>query len=652
MNAATPESDAVAPCWPPLPPPAESLADRLSQGAALSLLRGEDVARVVFRVGTGTCGCGAGADRTLSALREYLHAKKAAADVVEVGCIGLCSEEPIIDAQWPGRARVYFRQATADTVQHLAEAVLAGRVPEDMALGQMTPAGAAPWPGVPELASLPFFAKQTRLVLANCGLVDPGSLDEYIARGGYAGLVKALGSMSPDEVCRTVEASGLRGRGGGGFPTGRKWFFARQAQADLKYLVCNADEGDPGAFMDRALIESDPFRLLEGMTLAAYAIGAAKAYIYIRAEYPLAVARLKDAEKKARARGLLGENILDSGFSLDIRMKMGAGAFVCGEETALIASIEGRRGMPRPRPPFPAVKGLFGKPTTVNNVETFANVPGVVLSGPDVLASMGTAKSKGTKIFALSGKVNRTGLVEVAMGRTIHDVVFDIGGGVGAGKTCKAVQIGGPSGGCVPTARYDTLIDYESLKEVGAMMGSGGLVVMDEDTCMVDLARFFMDFLQKESCGKCTPCREGTRRMFETLDMLTRPRGRESGDDALTRFQAVTELERLAVVVQDTALCGLGTTSPNPVLSTLRWFRDEYERHVFERRCPAGACAELAHFSIDEKKCTGCGGCLRQCPTQAISGTPRQPYGIDADKCIACGACLALCRFAAVEKTA
>ncbi len=639
-------------CWPTKEAPADELLPLVAQPgdeARIAFLRGDDVVRPTVRIGLGTCGRGAGAGRTLEAVRAHLAGKKPAVEIEEVGCIGLCSEEPVLDVQLPGKARIFFRQATADTVAGILPEILEGRVPAGQVLGQMASAGTESWPGVPELRDLPFFSRQTRLVLRNCGLINPDSVEEYIALGGYAGLIKALRS-TPDEVVDAVEKSGLRGRGGGGFPTGRKWRFARQTTADRKYLICNADEGDPGAFMDRALIESDPFRVLEGMVIAAYAIGASAAIIYIRAEYPLAVDRLKRAIAVAKSKNLIGDNILGSGFSLDIKLKIGAGAFVCGEETALIASIEGQRGMPRPRPPFPAIKGAFGKPSTVNNVETFANVPGIILDGPDAFAAIGTEKSKGTKIFALSGKVVRTGLVEVAMGRTIEDVVFHIGGGVGKGKTCKAVQIGGPSGGCVPLRRFDTLIDYESLKAVGAMMGSGGLVVMDEDTCMVDLARFFMDFLRKESCGKCIPCREGTRRMFETLDMLTRPRGREGGDDALVRFQAVTALERLARVVQDTALCGLGTTSPNPVLSTLRWFRDEYEAHVFERRCPAGACDELARFAIDPARCVGCGVCLRQCAFQAIVGNPRAAHVIVSDKCVACGSCLDACKFAAISK--
>ncbi|MDR0361745.1 MAG: 4Fe-4S binding protein [Planctomycetota bacterium] len=643
-------------CWPPVERPADLFISRIggaSPEAKIAALRGESAQRPVFRVGAGTCGRGAGAERSLDALNAHLAQKKQAADVMEVGCIGLCSEEPLVDVQVPGKSRLFFRQVTADKIPALVEGVLAGNPPKDMVLGQL-PAGenAENWAGIPRLDELPFFLNQTRLVLQNCGMANPLSIEEYIARGGYAGLIKALKGMTPEEVVTSVDLSGLRGRGGGGFPTGRKWRFARQTQADQKYLICNADEGDPGAFMDRALIEGDPYRLLEGMTIAAYAIGASKAYIYIRAEYPLAVKRLKESLAQAKMWGLLGENILDSGFSLEIKLKIGAGAFVCGEETALIASIEGQRGMPRPRPPFPAIKGAFGKPSTVNTVETFANVPGIILGGHEAFAALGTEKSKGTKIFALSGKVVRTGLVEVAMGRTIRDVVFEVGGGVGQVKQCKAVQIGGPSGGCVPMHKFDTLIDYESLKKVGAMMGSGGLVVMDEDTCMVDLARFFMDFLKKESCGKCIPCREGTRRMFETLDMLTRPRGREQGDDALVRFQAVTNLERLARVVQDTALCGLGTTAPNPVLSTLRWFRDEYEQHVYARKCPAHACTELQGFEINPDRCVGCGACLRQCPTGAIMGKIKSAHMIDADKCIGCGSCLSVCKFSAVFKTA
>jgi NADH:ubiquinone oxidoreductase subunit F (NADH-binding) len=485
-------------------------------------------------------------------------------------------------------------------------------------------------------------------VLTNCGVIDPGKIEEYIARGGYSALAKALKGKTPLELCDIVEASGLRGRGGGGFPTGKKWKFALASPGEQKYLICNADEGDPGAFMDRAVIEGDPHRLLEGMGIAAYAIGATKAYVYIRAEYPLAIKRLIAAIAQAKEYGLLGHNVLGSGFNLDIIIKQGAGAFVCGEETALINSVEGKRGMPRPRPPFPAVRGLFDKPTVINNVETLANLPTLLANGAQWFASVGTAGSKGTKVFALSGKVSRTGLVEVAMGTKMRQIIFDIGGGIPNGKKYKAAQIGGPSGGCIPEQHLDIEIDYESLKMVGAMMGSGGLVVMDEDTCMVDIAKFFMDFIQRESCGKCIPCREGTRRMLEILQRITRSRANEKNIDALERFKGVMYLNRLAEVIKDTSLCGLGQTAPNPVLSTLRYFRDEYEAHIFERKCPAGACTELLVYRIEADKCKGCTICAKRCPAKAIMGNMKSPHYIVPDKCIACGTCLDACKFHAV----
>ncbi|MFO7976538.1 MAG: NuoF family protein, partial [Candidatus Hydrogenedentota bacterium] len=562
----------------------------------LKRLRRERVEHPVIYVGAGTCGLGAGAGKTLSAIRTFFRLRNIEAEVVEVGCIGLCALEPLVDIQLPGKARVAFKQVTEDKVKTLLESVLAERIPTDMVLGQFNTKGAAPWPNVDKLAEHPFFAPQTRWVLKNCGVVNPSSIEEYVASGGYQALAKTIHTMTPPEVCDMVEKSGLRGRGGGGFPTGKKWKFALNTESDQKYLVCNADEGDPGAFMDRAVIEGDPHRLLEGMAIAAYAIGASKAYVYIRAEYPLAIKRLKHAIAEAKAYGFLGKNIQDSGFSLDIVIKMGAGAFVCGEETALIHSIEGKRGMPRPRPPFPAVRGLFDNPTIINNVETLANLRIIVTDGAEAFAAVGTETSKGTKVFALSGKIALTGLVEVAMGTTVREVLFAIGGGIPNGKKFKAVQIGGPSGGCIPEQHLDIAIDYESLKTVGAMMGSGGLVVMDEDTCMVDVAKFFMEFIQRESCGKCIPCREGTLRMLQILERITRGRKRESKLDALERFKGVMMLNRTAEVIRDTSLCGLGQTAPNPVLSTLRWFRDEYEAHIYERRCPAGVCPELRAF--------------------------------------------------------
>jgi NADH-quinone oxidoreductase subunit F len=600
---------AVARCWETPRWPAPELLDGLRAGpfrdaakignrtysSLVTGLRRERVDRPTIYVGAGTCGLGAGAAKTLQAIHEYLKTKALAADVVEVGCVGVCSEEPIVDVQLPGRTRLSFGQVMAEKVADLLDAVFAGNVPTKPLLGQFRADGSAleEWADVPYLDQHAFLAPQRRVVLAASGILDPGSIDEYIARGGYSAFAKALKTQKPEEVCDAVEASGLRGRGGGGFPTGKKWKFARQSAGPQKYLICNADEGDPGAFMDRAVGESDPHRLLEGMGIAAYAIGATKAYIYIRAEYPVAVARLTEAIKQAEAYGLLGKNILGSGVDLHVIIKMGAGAFVCGEETALIHSIEGRRGMPRFRPPFPAVKGLFGNPTVINNVETLANLPLIIQHGPQWYAAMGTEGSKGTKVFALSGMVRRTGLVEIPMGTTLREVVFDIGGGIPMNRRCKAVQIGGPSGGCVPEQHLDIPTDYEALKKFGTIMGSGGLVVVDETTCMVDFAKFFMEFIQSESCGKCIPCREGTRRMLEILQAITRPRRKEDGIDALLRFQGVMYLKELAETIKLTSLCGLGQTAPNPVLSTLQWFREEYEAHVYYRNCPSGACKEL-----------------------------------------------------------
>jgi NADH:ubiquinone oxidoreductase subunit F (NADH-binding)/Pyruvate/2-oxoacid:ferredoxin oxidoreductase delta subunit len=615
---------------------------------AAAAFRRDDVTRPVIFVGTGTCGLGAGASKSLEAVRSWNESHKKNAEIVEIGCIGICSLEPMVDIQLPGKARLCFHSITGSQVDPLLDAVFAGRIPTEFLLGQHEAAPEMMWPDLPRIAQHPFFAPQTRWVLENCGLIDPGELREYLARGGYKALANALRDHTPDEVCTQVEKAGLRGRGGGGFPTGKKWRFAREAAGEQKYLICNADEGDPGAFMDRAVIESDPHRLVEGMAIAAYAIGATKAYVYIRAEYPLAIRRLKAAIAQAEAVGLLGNNILDSGMNLHIKLKMGAGAFVCGEETALMNSIEGKRGMPRPRPPFPAVSGLFGKPSIVNNVETLANLPVLMRNGADWFSAVGTKTSKGTKVFALSGKISRTGLVEVRMGTSIRQIVMDIGGGAPDGKAFKAVQIGGPSGGCIPDSHLDIDIDYESLKTVGAMMGSGGLVVMDEDTCMVDIAKYFMDFIQRESCGKCIPCREGTKRMLQILESITRGRGRETKRDALDRFQGIMQLEELSKVIQATSLCGLGQSAPNPVASTLRWFRHEYEAHVFERRCPAGACQEFRKFRINVDKCTGCTLCARKCPVDAIVGARKQAHYIVEDKCIGCGACEEACRFDAV----
>jgi NADH-quinone oxidoreductase subunit F len=610
-------------CWPGPRPVRDDLLEWIGEGplaaarrmgkdavaTALAALRRKEVATPVIYVGMGTCGLGAGAGKTLAAVQAYVsRVRDGAGDggsvpapevhVVEVGCIGLCSEEPILDVQLHGRPRISFGGVSAGRVESLLDAALAGdveRLPGDMVLGQFRGESQdlEPWPGVPWMDEHPFMARQKRVVLATSGLLDPGSIDEYIAWGGYSALAKVLRTMTPEEVCDLVESSGLRGRGGGGFPSGKKWKIALATAADQKYLICNADEGDPGAFMDRAVGESDPHRLIEGILIAAYAIGATKAYIYIRAEYPVAVERLRTAIEQARRYRLVGSDIVGSGVEVDIVIKMGAGAFVCGEETALLHSIEGRRGMPRPRPPFPAVKGLFGKPTIINNVETLANLPLILDHGAEWFAAMGTGSSKGTKVFALSGMVRRTGLVEVPMGTTLRQVVFDVGGGIPSGKRCKAVQIGGPSGGCVPEAHLDIPTDYEALKDFGAIMGSGGLVVLDESTCMVDFAKFFMEFIQSESCGKCIPCREGTKQMLRILEALCRSRKGEKELDPLLRMRGVMTLEKLGEITKATSLCGLGQTAPNPVLSTLKWFRDEYEAHVYERRCPAGSCRDL-----------------------------------------------------------
>ena len=521
-------------------------------------------------------------------------------------------------------------------------------MPNTEILGQFSSENKA-WENVNDINEHPFFKPQKRIVLQNCGIVNPIKIEEYIARDGYNNYLKVIKKHKPLEICDIIEKSGLRGRGGGGFPAGKKWKFAANEKADQKYLICNADEGDPGAFMDRAVIEGDPHRLIEGMAISAYGIGATKAYIYIRAEYPLAIERLKIAIKQATEYGLVGKNIYDSGVDFEIKIKMGAGAFVCGEETALIHSIEGKRGMPRPRPPFPAISGLFGKPTIINNVETLSNIPEIIKQGHEWFASIGTEGSKGTKVFALSGNVALTGLVEVPMGTTIRDVIFEIGGGIAFNKKFKAVQIGGPSGGCITEENLDIKVDYDSLLEVGAMMGSGGLVIMDEDTCMVDVAKFFMNFIQRESCGKCIPCREGTKRMLEILENITRKPVNIREHQALERFNGIIQIEKLAKVIKETSLCGLGQTAPNPVMSTLKWFRHEYDEHIFERKCSANVCTELRTFIIDVDKCTGCMACIKKCPTTAIIGTRKEPHFIVEAKCIGCGTCETVCKFDAIS---
>lgn len=585
-------------------------------------------------VGMGTCGLAAGAQAVWDAVEGELRQRGIAARLVRTGCIGMCESEPLLDVVRPGEPRITYGHVSPDLVPEIVEKhVLGGHPVEDHVVGRITDP-ARPY------QELPFYAKQRRLVLARTGFIDPCSIEDYLSVGGYGALLKVLTSMTPEQVIAEVTRSGLRGRGGAGFPTGRKWEATRSAAGRKKYVVCNGDEGDPGAFMDRSVLEGDPHAVLEGMMIAAYAIGADEGYLYIRAEYPMAVQHVRRAIEQAREWGLLGERILGTDFSLDLHVKEGAGAFVCGEETALLASIQGERGMPRPRPPFPAQSGLWGCPTNINNVETYASVPAIISNGADWFAAVGTERSKGTKVFSLAGKVARTGLVEVPMGLTLRELIFDVGGGIKEGKRFKAVQIGGPSGGCLPESLLDTPIDYDQLTATGAIMGSGGVVVLDEDSCMVDIARFFLNFTQSESCGKCTPCREGTRRMLEILTRISEGKGEPEDLD---------RLERLARVVKDTSLCGLGQTAPNPVLTTLRYFRDEYLAHVVDKRCPARVCAGLREYRIDPQLCRGCMLCKRSCPAGAISGERRQPHVIDPALCIRCGACEATCPFGAIS---
>ncbi len=614
----------------------------------LQSIKNQKSAIPIFYIGSGTCGLGAGAGKTKEAIVQYLEKKKIDYKIIETGCIGFCAVEPIVDVVMPGFNRISFMHVTREKVNDLLDAILTLHLPQNIeVIGQLPLPDGRSWEEVPLLSEHPFFAPQKRLVLTNCGIIDPTSIEEYIARGGYRSLIRVLNTYDPKQVCEYIVDAGLRGRGGGGFPTGKKWLFANSEKAEKKYLICNADEGDPGAFMDRAVIEGDPHRLLEGMAIAAYAIGATTAYIYIRAEYPLAIQRLKLAIQQAENYGLIGKDICGSGNDLELKIKTGAGAFVCGEETALMHSIEGKRGMPRPRPPFPTTQGLFGKPTVINNVETLANVSGIFEKGKSWFNNIGTEKSKGTKVFALSGKIKYTGLVEIPMGTTVRDVVWTIAGGVKDGKKFKAVQIGGPSGGCITEENLDIPIEYESLIKVGAMMGSGGLVVMDEETCMVDIARFFMDFIQRESCGKCIPCREGTKQMLQILNSITeRP---VANNDALIRFKSILQIEKLARVIKETSLCGLGQSAPNPVLSTLKWFREEYESHIFDRKCPAGQCVNLRVMKIDPDICTGCTLCARKCPTGAIQGAKKAPHYVIEEKCIGCGACIEVCKAEAIH---
>ena len=603
-------------------------------------------AQVLICGGTGCTSSGSKAIQQAFTEQIEIAGLSEEVKLVQTGCFGLCALGPVVIIYPDGT--FYSRVTPEDVSEIVSEHLLKGRVVERLVYADT--GEAVENVADVSLSDTAFYKSQHRVALRNCGVINPENIDEYIAMDGYQALGKVLTEMTPEEVIDVVLKSGLRGRGGAGFPTGRKWSMARTLvpDADQKYVCCNADEGDPGAFMDRSVLEGDPHAVLEAMAIAGYAIGANQGFIYVRAEYPIAVSRLRIAIQQAHEYGLLGKNIFGTGFDFDIELRLGAGAFVCGEETALMTSIEGKRGEPRPRPPFPAVKGLFGKPTILNNVETYANIPQIILKGADWFASMGTEKSKGTKVFALGGKIKHTGLVEVPMGTTLRQIVEEIGGGIPNGKKFKAAQTGGPSGGCIPAEHLDVPIDYDNLIAIGSMMGSGGLIVMDEDNCMVDIAKFFLEFTVDESCGKCTPCRVGTKRLLEMLTKITEGKG---------TMEDLDEMEQLCYYIKNNALCGLGQTAPNPVLSTLRYFRDEYVAHIVDKKCPAGVCKKLLTYKIDREKCIGCGMCARQCPASAISKTDYTAPGkklpameIDPQKCVKCGACMGACKFKAISK--
>jgi NADH:ubiquinone oxidoreductase subunit F (NADH-binding)/(2Fe-2S) ferredoxin len=622
-----------------------------------------------LKVGLGTCGLAAGARETYRALQERAQERGLDVEVSRTACIGFCQREPLVDVQLPGKPRVLYGEMTTAAALTMLDAVAAGQLPsehaiaradadEDVLGGSEHRLAMDGVPDVPLFSEQHFYAGQLRIATRNCGMIDPDSIEEYIARGGYRPFLKALTEHTPDDVIRIVTESGLRGRGGGGFPTGRKWASCRQARGDVKYIVCNADEGDPGAYMDRSVVEGDPYSVLEGMMIGGWAIGTGEAFVYIRQEYPLARENLARAIANARQCGLIGKDILGTGYDFDVRIVRGAGAFVCGESTALMASLEGHVGEPRAKHIHTVESGLWDRPTTLNNVETWANVPAIIARGPGWFASLGTEGSKGTKVFSLVGKVKNTGLVEVPMGATLRHIIFDMGGGIGGDKAFKAVQTGGPSGGCIPAELLDLPVDFDRLTQVGSMMGSGGMIVMDEDSCMVDVARYFLDFLRSESCGKCTPCREGNKRMYEILDKICTGKGTE---------EDLTLLEDIADTVKTTSLCALGKSAPNPVLSTLRYFRSEYEAHIRDKKCPAGVCRDLLTFTIDPALCITCGRCAKGCPVSCISGkvgrVPAkatdedrkkgrvgEPFIVDQKACIKCGACYEVCPVSAVVR--
>ncbi len=614
----------------------------------LAVLKRERVVKPVIYLGTGTCGIAAGADQTLKAIHEYIQDRGIDAEIIEVGCVGLCSDEPVMDVHLPGKSRISFRKVTGADCDTLLDSVFNRTVDASRAIGQYRYPPQEAWPLVPYVDQHPFFAPQVKIVSKNSGMVSPLSINDYLADGGYKALYKCVLNYTAENVCSIIEQSELRGRGGGGYLAGKKWKVTLATASDEKYLICNANESDPGAFMDRAVIEGSPHRLIEGIAITSYAIGANNAFIYIRSDFPKAVFLLEEAIKQAKEYGIIGNNIFGSGFNLSILIRQGAGAFVCGEETALIAGIEGKRGLPVTKPPYPAETGLFGKPTIVNNVETLANVPAIIEHGPGWFKSFGTKSSKGTKLFSLTGKITHSGYIEVPMGTKLSDIIFMIGGGIPGGKKFKAVQIGGPYGVCLPESQIGFEIGYESLKDMGIIIGLGGLTVLDETVCMVSLTRYFMEFLQKESCGKCIPCREGTLRMLEILNGITKRPKEESSHETLERFKGVVQMETLAEVMHSTSLCGLGKNAPNPVISSLKWFREEFEEHIFDRSCSASVCRNLRSFFIDVDACTGCNICQKKCPENAIVGTQKLPHFIVENKCNGCGICFEVCKFNAI----
>ncbi len=614
----------------------------------LSYISGERVHKPVIFVGMATCGRIAGADKTYAAIQEYLHDNGSDADLVEGGCVGLCSEEPLVDVQLPGKARLSFSKVTADKVQTLLDDILNDNLPGLSFLGQYKNPILQQWDQVPFVEDHPFFAQQRRMLMEHCGYIDPVSVDSYIARGGYCAFTDTIRQHTPEQVCDIISRSGLAGRGGGGFPAGKKWVAALKTVSDQKYFVCNAFESDPGSYMNRVIIESNPHRLIEAVLIAAYAIGANKTYIFIREEFTLAVERLEKAIGQAREYGLIGHHIFDSGVNIEMVVKKGARAFVCGEETALISSIEGKRAMPSSKPPYPSQKGLWNKPTIVNNVETLFSVPLILKNGAEWFRSVGTENSKGTKLFTLSGSLQYYGTAEVPMGMSFKDILHKVGGGMAAEKKFKAIALGINSGSYITEETLDTRLDFEDLKKTGAALGSGAFVVLDQNVCMVDLAKFFTAFFKKESCGKCIPCREGTARMLEVMENATRKPDENNSFQTLERFKGVMQLKSLASVISETSLCSLGKSSPNPIINTLKHFKNEFDAHIFERKCVANVCTDLKDFFIDVDACTGCTACFKKCPVDAIIGSPQYPHFIVQDKCIGCGTCYDVCKFNAV----